>query len=205
MCVCVYIYTRMQRFSATRVHIGYLDRKIFSIFPRGVVHSICKRVSCISPGLRLLPTAAPVPATAKGMGEGVARRRVHHDGWTTRVEKIVRTGRAGYGTKFTVQRECTRHGSRVAAKLSRFCCHSPPLFYFPLSRSTADLPAFVSPPFCHLWKNKKKNAWNSLRRSGLIGTSLISRLWGPLPLLLPSSWNLAWLMYMGFLLTSSPV
>lgn len=72
MCVCVYIYTRMQRFSATRVHIGYLDRKIFSIFPRGVVHSICKRISCISPGLRLLPTAAPVPATAKGMGEGVA-------------------------------------------------------------------------------------------------------------------------------------
>lgn len=67
-CVCVCVYTRMQRFSATRVHIGYLDRKIFSIFPRGVVHSICKRVSCISPGLRLLPTAAPARATAKGGG-----------------------------------------------------------------------------------------------------------------------------------------
>lgn len=158
--VCVCMYTRMQRFSATRVHIGYLDRKIFSIFPRGVVHSICKRVSCISPGLRLLPTAAPVRATAKGRGW----RRVQHEGrWTTRVKKIVWTGRAGYGTEFTVQRECTRHGSRVATKLSRFCCHSPssPLFYFPPSLPrrvpppTFRQPAFVSPPFCHLWKKER--------------------------------------------------
>lgn len=208
--VCVCMYTRMQRFSATRVHIGYLDRKIFSIFPRGVVHSICKRVSCISPGLRLLPTAAPVRATAKGRGW----RRVQHEGrWTTRVKKIVDRSRR--------IRDRIHGTTRVHATWFARCYEIIPLllplpllssFLFPsLSpspRSTADFPATgfcLSALLSSL--EKRTRGIRSLRRSGLIGTSLISRLWGPLLLLLPlppspPPWNLAWLMYTGFLLTS---
>lgn len=131
----------------------------FNISPRRCSLHLQTRIVYLS-GLTLVTNCGPGARHREGEGW----RRVQHEGrWTTRVKKIVWTGRAGYGTEFTVQRECTRHGSRVATKLSRFCCHSPssPLFYFPPSLPrrvpppTFRQPAFVSPPFCHLWKKER--------------------------------------------------
>lgn len=194
---CMYIHTDATILGDACTHWLSGPEDFFNISPRRCSLHLQTRIVYLS-GLTLVTNCGPSPRAGGGEGS---------EGCTTRVKKIAWTsGRgAGYGTKFTVQRECTRHGSRVATKLSRFCwLFSLSLsFYLSLSLSrascsTADLPAtgFCLPALLSSLE-RKRNAWNSLlRRSGLIGTSLISRVWGPPPLEL--------CMYVCILLTSFP-
>lgn len=209
-CVCVYVHTDATILGDACTHWLSGPEDFFNISPRRCSLHLQTRIVYLS-GLTLVTNCGPGARHREGEGlaKGAARGAVDDEGEKNCVDRSRRIRDKIHGT------------TRVHATWFARCYEIIPLllplpllssFLFPsLSpspRSTADFPATgfcLSALLSSL--EKRTRGIRSLRRSGLIGTSLISRLWGPLLLLLPlppspPPWNLAWLMYTAFLLTS---